>query len=45
MHSQYFCKISAAENALVVELIPSSEGGKLGTRKLGKRVKVEAVNR
>jgi hypothetical protein len=45
MHSQYFRKISAAENALVVELIPSSEGGKLGARKLGKRVKVEAINR
>lgn len=45
MHSQYFRKISAAENALVVELIPSSECGKLGARKLGKGVEVEAINR
>lgn len=45
MHSQYFFKISAAKNALVVELVPSGKCGKLGARKLGKRVKVEAINR
>jgi hypothetical protein len=45
MHSQYFRKIPATENALIVKLIQSREGGKLRARKLSKRVKVEAINR
>jgi hypothetical protein len=45
MHSQYFLEISAAENALVVELVQSGECGKLGAGELGKRVEVEAVDR
>jgi hypothetical protein len=44
MHSQYFLEISTAQNALVVELIPSRQCGKLGAGKLGKGVEVEAID-
>jgi hypothetical protein len=45
VHSQYLSIISTAENTLIVELIPSSECRELGARKLGKGMKVEAIDR
>jgi hypothetical protein len=44
MHTQYLRIVSAAENALIVELIPPSECREFGARKLGKGVKIKAID-